>query len=222
MGKEVQHVDGGDLGRVLHNHREERLEIERHRPQHVRPRPARHELQITIHQPMAQQIPDLTGPRHSADKTREAAHRSTLPPPGRMHPYASDITHVLGDMSPPKARRAAVGLTLGGQHDLPATASQSVHLGTAMARRALHAPGPRPALRRRHGRAASCAELRRGTSNRALTPSWPRPARARRTVVRHRLIACGHTHLQHRQVSGATGVTWCAGGKSRPQKAAAH
>src|SRR6266496_2210949 len=76
--------------------REERLQVKRHRPQRVRPRPARHELQITVHQPVAQRIPDLTGPRHGADKTREAAHRSTLPPPGRIHPYASDITHVLG------------------------------------------------------------------------------------------------------------------------------
>src|SRR5262249_37962268 len=50
------------------------------------------------HQPVAQRIPGLTGPRHGTDNTREAAHRSTLPPPGRMHPYASDITRVLGDM----------------------------------------------------------------------------------------------------------------------------
>ena len=54
--------------------------------------------QITIHQPVAQRIPDLTGPAHSADNTRAAAHRSAIKqkalhlttpastPPGRYRP----------------------------------------------------------------------------------------------------------------------------------------
>jgi asparagine synthase (glutamine-hydrolysing) len=61
------------------DHREERLQIEGHRPQRVRPAPARHELQIPVHQPLAQAIPDLARPRHEPHKTREAAHISTIP-----------------------------------------------------------------------------------------------------------------------------------------------
>jgi hypothetical protein len=50
-----------------------------HRPQRVRPAPARHELQIPVHQPLAQAITDLARPRHETHKTREAAHLSTIP-----------------------------------------------------------------------------------------------------------------------------------------------
>ena len=38
-----------------------------------------------------------SGVVHAALKTREAAHRSTLPSPGRLRPYAPDITRVLSD-----------------------------------------------------------------------------------------------------------------------------
>jgi hypothetical protein len=60
MGQEIEHVDSGDLDRVLADNGEERLQVERHRPQSVRPRPARHELQIPVHQPVAQRIAGLT------------------------------------------------------------------------------------------------------------------------------------------------------------------
>jgi hypothetical protein len=52
MSQEIENVDSGDLDRVLANHQEERLQVERHRPQRAGPAPARHELQIPIHQPV--------------------------------------------------------------------------------------------------------------------------------------------------------------------------
>ena len=79
MRQELEHIRRGDLHRVLPDHREERLQIEGHRPQRVRPAPARHELQIPVHQPLTQAIPDLARPRHETRKTREAAHFSTIP-----------------------------------------------------------------------------------------------------------------------------------------------
>jgi hypothetical protein len=68
-----------DLDRVLPDHREERLQVKGHRPQRVRPAPACHELQIPVHQPIAQPVTDLARPRHETRKTREAAHFSTIP-----------------------------------------------------------------------------------------------------------------------------------------------
>jgi hypothetical protein len=47
-------------GRVLTGHREERLEVERDRPQHVRSTPARHELQIPVRQPITDPARPLT------------------------------------------------------------------------------------------------------------------------------------------------------------------
>jgi hypothetical protein len=79
MSQEIEHIRRGDLHRVLPGHREKRLQIEGHRPQRVRPAPAGHELQIPVHQPVAQAIPDLARPRHQTHKTREAAHISTIP-----------------------------------------------------------------------------------------------------------------------------------------------
>ena len=60
-------------------HREERLQVKGHRPQRVRPAPARHELQIPVHQPLTQPVTDLARPRHETRRTREAAHFSTIP-----------------------------------------------------------------------------------------------------------------------------------------------
>ena len=50
--EELEHVRRRHLHRVLRHHREERLQIERHRPQRVRPTPTSDELQIAIHQRM--------------------------------------------------------------------------------------------------------------------------------------------------------------------------
>jgi hypothetical protein len=69
MGQELEHIRRGDLHRALPGHREERLQIEGHRPQRVRPAPACHELQIPVHQPLTQAITDLARPRHAAHKT---------------------------------------------------------------------------------------------------------------------------------------------------------
>jgi hypothetical protein len=79
MRQELEHIRRGDLDRGLPGHREERLQVERHRPQRVRPAPARHELQIPVHQPLAQPVTDLARARHKTHKTREAAHFSTIP-----------------------------------------------------------------------------------------------------------------------------------------------
>jgi hypothetical protein len=54
-------------------------QIEGHRPQCVRQAPARHELQIPVHQPLTQPVTDLTRPRHQTHKTRKVTHISTIP-----------------------------------------------------------------------------------------------------------------------------------------------
>ena len=41
--------------------------------------PARHELQIPVHQPIAETLTDLARPRYETRNTREAAHFSTIP-----------------------------------------------------------------------------------------------------------------------------------------------
>ena len=48
-----------DLQRVLPGHCEESLQVKGHRPQRVGSAPARHKLQIPVHQPVPQRIPDL-------------------------------------------------------------------------------------------------------------------------------------------------------------------
>jgi len=79
MGQELEHVNSGDLDRVLADHGEERLQIERHRSQGVRPGPSRDELQIPVHQPVTEAVTDLARPRHETRKTRKGAHFSTIP-----------------------------------------------------------------------------------------------------------------------------------------------
>jgi hypothetical protein len=59
VSQEIEHIRRGDLDRVLADNREERLQVERDRPQRVRPTPARHELQIPVCQPLTQRITDL-------------------------------------------------------------------------------------------------------------------------------------------------------------------
>ncbi len=52
-------------------HREERLQIEGHRPQRIRPAPVCHEPQIPVHQPVTQPIPACPDPtRCEQDKGR--------------------------------------------------------------------------------------------------------------------------------------------------------
>jgi hypothetical protein len=48
-------------------------------PQRVRPAPARHELQIPVHQRLAQPVTDQARPQGKTRKTREVAHFSTFP-----------------------------------------------------------------------------------------------------------------------------------------------
>ena len=79
IGQEVEHIRRGDRHRALRDDSEERLQVESHRPQRVRPAPARHELQIPVHQPVTEAVTHLARPRHETRKTREAAHFSTIP-----------------------------------------------------------------------------------------------------------------------------------------------
>jgi hypothetical protein len=71
ISQEIEHIRRGHLHRVLPDHQEERLQVEGHRPQRVRPAPARHELQIPVHQPLTQPVTDLARPRHETHKTRK-------------------------------------------------------------------------------------------------------------------------------------------------------
>jgi hypothetical protein len=74
VGQELEHVRRRDLHRVPGDHAEERLQVERHRPQRVRPRAPRHELQVTIHEPVTQGITDLAQPRRRPHHLRKAHH----------------------------------------------------------------------------------------------------------------------------------------------------
>jgi hypothetical protein len=79
-----------------------------HRPQRVRSAPARHELQIPVHQPVTQAVTHLARPRLEAHKTRKvgrsdprSAIRASAPDPaflprpktGRCRPPARSATH---------------------------------------------------------------------------------------------------------------------------------
>jgi hypothetical protein len=63
MRQEVEHIHREHLDGVLADHHEERLQIERHRPQRVRPSATRHELEIAINQRITQREPGLTSRR---------------------------------------------------------------------------------------------------------------------------------------------------------------
>ena len=69
MRQELEHVRRGHLDRVLVDDREERLQIERHRPQRVRPSPARHELQIAS-RPADHRARNGPHPPATTDRTR--------------------------------------------------------------------------------------------------------------------------------------------------------
>src|SRR5258707_11501489 len=97
MGQKIEHVCRGDLRRVFPHNGEERIQVKRHRPHSVRPAPARHELEIPVHQPVAQLVTNLARSRHSTLNTREAAHLSTQPGPAGKNTEATRITRVLSD-----------------------------------------------------------------------------------------------------------------------------
>jgi len=71
MREELEHVRRSLFYRVLADHREERLQIERNRPHRVRPRPPSHELQIAIHQRITKAIPLHARRRNTPDQGRK-------------------------------------------------------------------------------------------------------------------------------------------------------
>ena len=111
MSQKLEHIRRGDLHRILPGHRKERLQIEGHRPQRVRPAPARHELQIPVHQPLAQPVTDLARPRHETHKTREVSHFSNFPARVREQPGTTRITCVLSVRRAAHARDRLAKLT---------------------------------------------------------------------------------------------------------------
>jgi len=62
MRQELEHVRRGDRHRVFRYHGEEGFQVKGHRPQRVRPAPARHELQIPVHQPVTETVTGLARP----------------------------------------------------------------------------------------------------------------------------------------------------------------
>jgi hypothetical protein len=96
MGEELEHIRRLHRSRVLADDSEERLQVERDRPQGVGPRPTRHELQIPIQQRMAEREAHLTRRRDGANQARDEAHRSRFPAPDEMHADATWITRVFG------------------------------------------------------------------------------------------------------------------------------
>jgi hypothetical protein len=81
MSEEVEHIHRSDLARILRDHREEHLQIERHRPQRVRPRPASDELQIPVNERITKPIPHLTRGSRRAHQEGETSHDRTLAAP---------------------------------------------------------------------------------------------------------------------------------------------
>ena len=98
MSQELEHIRRRHLDRILADHREERLQIERHRPQRVRPRPTRDELQITIHQRITQLETGITTSSQRTNQTRRKAHPPRLPAHPDRVADVRKITRVLGDL----------------------------------------------------------------------------------------------------------------------------
>jgi hypothetical protein len=71
---------------------DEGLQVEGDRPQRVRPRPPRRELQVKVHQPVAKRIAGLAQPRCRAHHPQEA-HHGCFPSSGQL----SKITRILSD-----------------------------------------------------------------------------------------------------------------------------
>ncbi len=71
-------------GTLVH-HREERLQVEGHRPQAVRPAAAGDELELASEQWMAELEPECTGRRRRADEARDEGRFRRLPTPGEMY-----------------------------------------------------------------------------------------------------------------------------------------
>jgi hypothetical protein len=96
VGEEIEYVGGDDLGRLLAHDREERLQIERHRPQRVETGSTGHELQIAVNQWMAQREAPPTGRRRRPNETRNERHPRTIAATGGRHGDTRWITRVLG------------------------------------------------------------------------------------------------------------------------------
>jgi hypothetical protein len=77
--QKVGHVHCAHLLGVLADHGEERLQIERRRPQSVGPGPAGHELQIPINQRISQPIAALTIDTNPSLHARESSHPNRFP-----------------------------------------------------------------------------------------------------------------------------------------------
>ena len=78
--------------RPAYPQREECLQVKSDRPQGVRSRPACHELQVTIHEPVTHGITDLAQPRRRPHHLRKAHHDCF---PSSASQYATKITRVL-------------------------------------------------------------------------------------------------------------------------------
>ena len=131
LREELEHIRRRNLPRAHPDDSEERLQIERHRPQRVQPSPTSHELQIPVDELITEPIPHLA--RHScrAHQERETSHERTLaarPTPAR---YDTKITRVLGDLA--HAPVAACPERRATHYECPGhrpTSAHPVHLGT--------------------------------------------------------------------------------------------
>jgi hypothetical protein len=95
IGEKLKHIRRQHIARILDDHGEKRLQIKGHRPNRVRPSPARNELQIPINQRIAKPIPRLPRHRSPAHQTRKRSHHRTLAAPGMPARNDTNITRVL-------------------------------------------------------------------------------------------------------------------------------
>jgi hypothetical protein len=91
VSEELEHVSRLHVDRLLVDDTEERLQVERDRPQRVGLNPTRHELQIAIKQKMAERVTGLTRQRDGTNQAREEASEHV--PSARRDTRGCNIDH---------------------------------------------------------------------------------------------------------------------------------
>jgi hypothetical protein len=180
MGEELEHIRRLHRSRVLADDSEERLQVERDRPQGVGPRPTRHELQIPIQQRMAERVAHLTRRRDGANQARMKLIAADSQRPMRCTRINMD--HPCIRRSVPLRLRAPTRAEWAGP-------AETGNVGPSLTVIPLH--DDKRALPPGTGRLARCRELlaRHGVESRvALSFGAEQLPIGLRTVIGHRLV----------------------------------
>ena len=109
MGEELEHVGRLNVDRVFVDDGEERLQVERDRPQRVRSGSTRDELQITVDQRITQLEAGLTRSRRRTDQARRRKSSAQARSTRRTLADVRKITRVLGVWGRSLRARCGVG-----------------------------------------------------------------------------------------------------------------